>query len=421
MDAKATTPNSPILVELAQHTKNSALVIIAVAALGLAPSFSSAAGISGDLVKIGILNDQTGAYADLAGKGSVVAARMAIEDFGSTVAGKKIELVVGNHQNKADIGAAVAREWLDRDGVDMIADFSNSSVAFAVQSLAAQKNKVTIITAASTDFTGKSCTATSVQWVYNSYSNGYGLAKLLTEQGVKNWYFLTVDYAFGQAFSNDMRKAVEAGGGKVLGEIKHPLGSQDMSSFLLQAQSSKANVVAFANAGSDMAMAVKQAAEFGITPKQSLAAPAVFITDVHAMGLNAAQGLQFLSAFYWDRNDETRAWSKKFFDRHGAMPTMTQAGIYSAVGHYLKAVAAVNTDDGKAVMDKMKELPVDDMFARGGKVRADGQMIHDMYLVRVKTPAESKRPWDYYQILKTIPGDTVFKPLASTECPLVKQ
>lgn len=379
------------------------------------------AGISGDVVKIGILNDQSGTYADLAGPGSVQAARMAIEEMGGQVAGKKIELIVGNHQNKADVGAAIARSWFDQDGVDMIADFSNSSVGFAVQRLAQERGKVVLIAAASTDFTGKACTATSAQWVYNSYTNGYGLAKVLTEQQYKSWYLITVDYAFGHAFANDMRQAVQAGGGKVVGEVRHPLGTADMSSFLLQAQSSGADIIALASAGSDMTTAIKQAGEFGIMPKQALAAPAVFLTDVHSIGLEVAQNLKFVTAFYWNRNEATRAWSRQFFERHGAMPTMTHAGVYSSVLHYLKAVDAAQTDDAAAVMEKMRELPVKDVFAENGHLRADGQMVHDMYLVQVKSPEMSKEPWDYYEVLATIPGDEVFKPLAQSECPLVKQ
>lgn len=377
-------------------------------------------GISDDAVKIGILNDQSGPYADLSGQGSVAAAQMAIDEFGGTVLGKKIELLSADHQNKADIGLAKAREWFDRDGVDVVADFSNSSVGFAVQSLAKDRDKVTLIAAASSDFTGKSCSATSAQWVYTSYSNGYGLAKALVKSGYSSWFLVTVDYAFGQAFAADIRKAVSEGKGQVLGEVRHPLNTSDMSSYLLQAQSSKAKVIALASAGADMATGIKQAAEFGITD-QSLVAPIVFITDVHSLGLAAAKGLKFVTAFYWDRNEETRAWSKRFFAKRNAMPTMTQAGVYSAVRHYLRAVEAAQTDEGKAVMAKMKELPVDDIFSRNGRVRDDGLMLHDMYLVEVKQPSESKAPWDYYKILATIPADQAFPSLEQSECPLVRK
>lgn len=404
------------------HAKRVCMQFIAAGACLMASGAQVwGAGISDDVVTIGILNDQSGTYADLAGPGSVQAAKMAIEEMGGQVAGKKITLVVGNHQNKADVGAAIARSWFDRDGVDMIADFSNSSVGFAVQKLAQERGKVALIAAASTDFTGKACTPTSAQWVYNSYTNGYGLAKVLTAQQYKKWFLITVDYAFGHAFAKDMRQAVEAGGGKVVGEVRHPLNTADMSSFLLQAQSSGADIIALASAGSDMTTAIKQAGEFGIMPKQALAAPAVFLTDVHSIGLKAAQNLKFVTAFYWNRNEATRAWSRRFFERHGAMPTMTHAGVYSSVLHYLKAVDAAGTDEAVKVMEKMRALPVHDVFAENGYLRADGQMVHDMYLVRVKSPETSKEPWDYYEVLATIPGDEVFKPLAQSECPLIKQ
>jgi branched-chain amino acid transport system substrate-binding protein len=379
------------------------------------------AQVSGDVVKIGILNDQSGLYSDLAGVGSVEAARLAIEEFGGQVLGKKIELVWADHQNKADIGAGIARAWFDKDGVDAIADFSNSSVGFAVQALANERKKITLITAASSDFTGKACTPLSTQWVYNSYSNGYGLARLMTQRGLDSVYLLTVDYAFGHAFANDVRKAVTDNGGKVVGELRFPLNSSDLSSYLLQGQASKAKLIVAASAGSDMTSIVKQATEFGITPKQALAAPSVFLTDVHSMGLQAAQGLQFLTAFYWDRTAASRAWSEKFFARRKAMPTMTQAGVYSAVRHYLKAVEAAKTDDAAAVANKMRELPIKDMNIENGRVREDGQVMHDMYLVEVKKPAESKRAWDYYKVVATVPAEQAFQPLGASACPLVKK
>jgi len=379
------------------------------------------AQISGEVVKIGILNDQSGLYADLAGAGSVEAARLAVEEFGGKVLGKKIELVWADHQNKADIGAGIARAWFDKDGVDAIADFSNSSVGFAVQALANERKRITLVTAASSDFTGKACSPFSTQWVYNSYSNGYGLARLMTKRGIDSVYLLTVDYAFGHAFSNDVRKAVTDNGGKVVGEVRFPLNSSDLSSYLLQAQASKAKLIVVAAAGSDMTSTVKQASEFGITPTQALAAPSVFLTDVHSMGLQAAQGLQFLTAFYWDRTPASRAWAEKFQARRKAMPTMTQAGVYSAVRHYLKAIEAAKTDDAVAVAAKMRELPVKDMNIENGKVREDGQVMHDMFLVEVKRPAESKRAWDYYKVLATVPADQAFQPLSASACPLVKK
>lgn len=387
----------------------------------LALPAAATAQFSGDVVKIAILNDQSSLYADLSGAGSVEAARMAIEEFGGRVLGKRIELVSADHQNKADIGAGIARAWFDKDGVDVIADFSNSSVGFAVQALATERKKVTLVMAASSDFTGKNCSPLSSQWVYNSYSNGYGLARLMTQRGMDSVYLMTVDYAFGHAFANDVRKAVQDAGGKIAGEVRFPLNSTDLSSYLLQAQASKAKLIVTASAGSDMTSTVKQANEFGITTKQALAAPAVFLTDVHSLGLQAAQGLQFLTAFYWDRTEATRVWSQKFSARHKAMPTMTQAGVYSAVRHYLKAVEAAKTDDGPTVAAKMRELPVQDMYSENGRVREDGQVMHDMYLVEVKKPSESRRPWDYYKVLATVPAEQAFQPLSSSSCPLVKK
>ncbi|TDR94583.1 amino acid/amide ABC transporter substrate-binding protein (HAAT family) [Enterovirga rhinocerotis] len=372
-------------------------------------------------VKIGILNDQSGLYADLAGPGSVEAARLAIEDFGGSVLGRPVELVSADHQNKADIGAGIARLWFDKEGVDVIADFSNSAVGLAVQAIAKDKQKVTIVAAASSAFTGKACSPNSVQWVYTSRTNGYGLAKVLSARGADSWFLITVDYAFGHAFADEIRKAVTEARGKVAGEVRHPLATQDMSSYLLAAQASKAKVIALASAGSDMTTTVKQASEFGVAGGATIVTPIVFLTDVHAMGLKAAQGLQFLTAFYWDRDEASRAFAKRFYDRHKAMPTMTQAGIYSSVLHYLKAVKAAGTNDASAVMAKMREIPVSDAFAPKGFVREDGQMIHDMYLVEVKKPEESKGPWDYYKVLATVPGEEVFQRLSESECPLVKK
>jgi len=397
------------------------LSILAVLAALIFPTAERADAGSDDApVKIGVLNDQSGLYADLAGPGSVEAARMAIEDFGGPLLGRPIELVSADHQNKADVGAAIARTWYDQDGVDVTVDFSNSSVALAVEIITKEKQKITLITAASSAIIGKACTPNAEQWVYNSRS-GYSLARVLTERGLKTWFLVTVDYAFGHAFADDIRKAVTDAGGSVLGEVRHPLNTADMSSFLLQAQSSKAQAIAFASAGSDMTTAVKQAGEFGIAQHAALVAPIVFITDVHAMGLKAAQGLQFITAFYWDRDDESRAFAKRFYERRKAMPTMTQAGVYSAVLHYLRAVKAANTKDASAVMAKMRELPVKDAFTHNGWLREDGQMMHDMYLVEVKKPEESKGPWDYYKVVEKIPAEKLFQPLESSDCPLVKK
>ncbi|WP_375781227.1 ABC transporter substrate-binding protein [Bradyrhizobium sp. ma5] len=378
------------------------------------------AAMSDNVIRIGVLNDRSGAYADLGGEGSVIAAKMAAEEFGNSIGGVPIEIVSADHQNKPDIGLGIVRRWFDTEKVDAVADISNSGVGFAVTALAKERNKIVLNASASSDFTGKACTRTSFQWVYTSYTNGYGLARALTAQKLDSWFLITVDYSFGHAFAADMRRAVESGGGKVIGEVRHPLNTADFSSVLLQAQASGAKVIALANAGADMTNSVKQAAEFGITRGQALVAPTVFLTDVDAMGLAAAQNLQFVTAYYWDRDAESRAWANRFFEKVGRMPTMTQAGVYSAVRHYLRAVQAANSDDGLAVAAKIRELPVTDAFARG-MVRTDGQFVHDMYLARVKTPAASSRRWDYYDIVATIPAEQAFRPLGEGGCELVSQ
>ncbi|THD46761.1 MAG: ABC transporter substrate-binding protein [Bradyrhizobium sp.] len=378
------------------------------------------AQISDNVVKIGVLNDQSGLYADLGGPGSVVAARMAVEDAGGTVLGKPVEIVVADHQNKSDVGAAVAREWFEVGKVDMAIGFDHSAVALAVEQLAADKNRIAIAGAVgSTAFTGKSCTPTEASWIYDSYALTTSLAKAIVAEGRDTWFFITVDYAFGHSLEADATAAVKAAGGKVLGSVRHPLNTADFSSYLLQAQASGAKVVAFANGGGDMVNATKQANEFGLTKNQTIVSLLVFISDVHSMELQAAQGLKFVTAFYWDRDEETRAWSKRFFERQGRMPTMPQAAVYSAIRHYLAAIAAAGTDEAKAVMAKMRERPVNDFYVRNGHLREDGRLVHDMYFAQVKTPSESKGPWDYYKILATIPGDQAFRPLAEGGCPLV--
>lgn len=378
------------------------------------------AQISDNVVKIGVMNDQSGLYADLGGPGSVVAARMAAEDAGGSVLGKPIEIVAADHQNKADVGVAVARRWFESEAVDMAIGFDNSSVALAVEQLAAEYNKIAIAGAVgSTAFTGKNCTANEASWVYDSYALTTSLAKSIVAEGRDTWFFITVDYAFGHSMEADATAAVQAAGGKVLGSVRHPLNTSDFSSYLLQAQASGAKVVALANGGGDMVNTVKQANEFGLTKKQSLVSMLVFISDVHSMQLQAAQGLKFVTAFYWDRDDETRSWSKRFFGKQGKMPTMAQASVYSAVRHYIDSIKAAGTDEAKAVMAKMRELPVNDFYVKNGHVREDGRLVHDMLFVQVKTPAESKGPWDYYKILGTVPGDQAFRPLAEGGCPLV--
>ena len=393
--------------------------VVAVASLCLSSSLAGAQ-ISNDVVRIGVLNDQSGLYADLGGPGSVTAARMAAEDAGGKVLGKPIDIVFADHQNKADIGVAVARRWFETEGVDMAIGFDNSSVALAVEQLAAEHNRIAIAGAVgSTAFTGKNCTKNEASWVYDSYALTTSLAKSIVAEGRDTWFFITVDYAFGHSMEADATTAVQAAGGKVLGSVRHPLNTSDFSSYLLQAQASGAKVVALANGGGDLVNTVKQANEFGLGKKQSLVSLLIFISDVHSMQLQAAQGLKFITAFYWDRDDDTRAWSKRFFDKQGRMPTMAQASVYSAVKHYIAAIAAAGTDEAKAVMAKMRELPVNDFYVKNGHVREDGRLVHDMLFAQVKTPAESSKPWDYYKILAAIPGDQAFRPLSEGGCPLV--
>src|SRR5690349_22008758 len=392
----------------------SAFAILVIAASG------ASAQVSDNLVRIGVMNDQSGLYADLGGPGSVIAARMASEDAGGTVLGKPNDIVVADHQNKADVGVAIARRWFESEGVDLAIGFDNSAVALGVEQLAAQYNRIAIAGAVgSTAFTGKNCTANEASWIYDSYALTTSLARSTVAEGRDSWFFITVDYTFGHSLEADASAAVIAAGGKVLGSVRHPLNTSDFSSYLLQAQSSGANVVAFANGGGDMVNAIKQANEFGLTKNQTMVTLLVFISDVHSMQLQAAQGLKFVTAFYWDRNDDSRAWSKRFFDRNGRMPTMAQASIYSAVRHYIASIKAAGTDEAKAVMAKMRELPVNDFYVKNGHVREDGRLVHDMLFAQVKTPAESTKPWDYYKILGTIPGDQAFRPLSEAGCPLV--
>jgi branched-chain amino acid transport system substrate-binding protein len=378
------------------------------------------AQISDDVVRIGVLNDQSSLYADAGGPGTVTAARMAVEDAGGTVLGKPVEVVFADHQNKADIGANIARQWFDTGGVDMAIGFDNSAVALAVEQLAAEHNRIAIAGAVgSTAFTGKSCTATEASWIYDSYALTTSLARSIVAEGRDTWFFITVDYTFGHSLEADATSAVKAAGGKVLGSVRHPLNTSDFSSYLLQAQASGAKVVAFANGGGDMINATKQANEFGLMKNQTMVSLLVTIADVHSMELKAAQGLKFVTAFYWDRNEETRAWSKRFFARQGRMPTMAQASAYSAVRHYIGAIAAAGTDEAKAVMAKMREMPVNDFYAKNGRLREDGRMVHDMYFAQVKKPSESTGPWDYYNMLGVIPGDQAFRSLADGGCPVV--
>src|ERR1700689_3702081 len=377
------------------------------------------AQVSDGIVRIGVLNDQSGLYAYLGGPGSVIAAKMAVEDVGGSVIGKPVDVIFADHQNKADIGAAIARQWFDAEKVDLAIGFDNSAVALAVEQLAAEHNRIAIAGAVgSTAFTGKACTPTEASWLYDSYALTTSLAKSIVAEGRDTWFFITADYAFGHSLEADATSAVVAAGGKVLGSVRHPLNTADFSSYLLQAQASGAKVVAFANAGGDMVNATKQAHEFGLTKNQTMVSLLVVITDIHSMELQAAQGLKFVTAFYWDRDEETRAWSKRFFERQGRMPTMPQASVYSAIRHYLGAIAAAGTDEARAVMAKMRERPVNDFYVKGGGLSEDGRLDHDMYLAQVKKPSESTKPWDYYKILGTIPGDQAFRSLADSGCPL---
>ncbi|MBN9236468.1 MULTISPECIES: ABC transporter substrate-binding protein [Phyllobacteriaceae] len=386
-------------------------------------SFPAAAQqFSDNKVKIGILNDQSGVYADFGGKWSYEAAKMAVEDFGGKVKGVPIEVVTADHQNKADIASNIARQWYDTEQVDAIMELTTSSVALAVQGISQEKKKIDIVTGAATsDLTGKSCSPYGFHWAYDTHALAVGTGGALVQQGGDTWFFLTADYAFGYSLEEQTSKFVTSKGGKVLGSVRHPLATTDYSSFLLQAQSSGAKVIGLANAGLDTANAIKQAAEFGIVAGgQRMAALLFTLAEVHGLGLEAAQGLTLTEGFYWDRDDQSRAWAKKFFDRTGRMPNMIQAGTYSAVLQYLKAVDKAGTDETEAVAKNLHEMPVEDVFARGGKVGANGRMIHDMYLMEVKKPSESKQPWDYYKVLATIPGDEAYIKPAESGCPLVK-
>jgi len=379
--------------------------------------------ISGDTVKIGVLNDRSGLYADLGGEGSAVAARMAAEEMGGKVLGKTIEVIVADHQNKPDIGSNVARQWIDQDGVDVIVDVPNSGVALAVQEVTKTKQKVFLALGPATSrLTGDACSPYTFHWAYDTYALAVGTGRTIVEQGGKKWFFLTADYAFGHQLEADTSAVVKKAGGTVVGAVRHPLNTADFSSFLLQAQGSGADIIGMANAGGDTINTIKQASEFGLqqSGKQKLAGLLLFLSDVHALGLQVSQGLELTTGYYWDLNDDTRGWAKKYMEKTGKMPTMVQAGTYSAVRHYLKAIEAAGTDEGPAVAEKMRATPVNDSFAKNGKILGNGRMVHDMYLARVKKPADSKGPWDYYQIIKTIPGDEAFQNPKESGCPLTK-
>jgi branched-chain amino acid transport system substrate-binding protein len=374
------------------------------------------------VLRVGIITDMSGQYSDGNGKGSVIAAQMAAEEIGGTVAGRKISIISGDHQNKPDVATGIVRDWIDNKGVDVVAEGVNSAVALAVQNLTRERKKIFLISGAgSSDITGKECSPTSVQWTYDTYAASNATAKAVVKRGDDSWFFLTADYAFGQALERDASRAVTAAGGKVVGSVRHPFSTADFSSFLLQAQASGAKVLALANAGSDFSTAVSQAAEFNIQKSMKLVALQVTLTDVPALGLANAHDLLFTDSFYWDRTPETRAFSQEFYKRHGAMPTSYQAGVNSALRHYFKAVAATNSVESDKVMAWMRANPVNDFFAQGGKVREDGRMVHDMYLMRIKKPEESKQKWDLYENLAIVPGDEAFRPMADGGCPYVKK
>jgi branched-chain amino acid transport system substrate-binding protein len=405
--------------------KRTVSLLLPLVLLSLPSAGGAADKISDGVVKIGVMTDMTGFYSDLSGPGSVLAVKMAVHDFGGKVLGKPVEVIAADHQNKADIASSTARKWFDEEKVDIIVDLPNSGTGFAVVPVATEKKKITILsTTASTPFTGEKCTAYNIHYTYNNWMLANGTGREVVRNGGDTWFFITADYVFGKSLESDTSDVVKASGGKVLGFARHPQNSSDFSSYLLQAQASGAKVIGMANAGGDTINTIKQAKEFGITPKQTLAGLLVFISDVHSLGLDTAKGMYLTTSFYWDTDDQTRAWSRKFQNhpdnKKKAMPTMTQAGLYSAVTHYLKAVQAVGTDDADPVITKMKATPVNDFFAKG-VIGPDGLHRHDAFLVQVKTPAESKGPWDYYKILKKIPAAEAFPSVEAQKCPLVKK
>jgi branched-chain amino acid transport system substrate-binding protein len=396
--------------------------VLWAAAAAVALSAGGAAAQSGGPVKIGVLNDMSGLYADIGGKGSVEAAKMAAEDAGN-VLGQPVQVISGDHQNKPDIGANIARQWYDTDGVDVITDVPTSSVALAINEVSREKKKLALWSGpATSDLTGPKCNPYAASWVYDTYALAHVTGSAVVKSGGDSWFFITADYAFGHALERDTADVVKAAGGKVVGQVNVPLSTPDFSSFLLQAQASKAKIIGLANAGGDTINSIKQGAEFGIVEGgQKFAGLLMFITDVHSLGLKTAQGLQLSGPFYWDMNDETRAFSKRFADRMGRPPTMVHAGTYSAMHHYLEAVKAIGTKDPDKVMAKMRATPINDFMTKSGKLREDGRVIRKMYLFEVKKPSESKGPWDYYKLIQTVPGDQAFRPLDKGDCPLLKK
>ncbi|MES2258886.1 MAG: ABC transporter substrate-binding protein [Pseudomonadota bacterium] len=399
--------------------KASATAAAVVCAMGI--SCAAQAQVSGDTIKIGFLTDMSGLYSDIDGLGGAEAIKMAIADAGVVIAGKKVEFVSADHQNKADIAASRAREWFDQQGVDLLIGGTNSGANLAMAKVAAEKKKVFIsIGAGSARLTNEECTPYTVHYAYDTVALARGTGGAISKQGGKNWYFMTADYAFGQSLEKDTADVVKASGGKVLGSVKHPLSASDFSSFLLQAQSSGAQILGLANAGGDAINSIKAANEFGITKKMKLAGLLIFINDVHSLGLNTTQGMYLTDGWYWDMNADTRAWSKRYFEKMKKEPSMLQAADYSATTSYLKAVKAVGSDDADKVMAQLKKTPINDMFTKNGVIRQDGRMVHDMYLMEVKKPSESKYPWDYYKVAATIPGDQAYVTKAESKCALWK-
>jgi branched-chain amino acid transport system substrate-binding protein len=401
--------------------RNGILRAAMIAAMLAAGTTARAEGISDGTVRIGVLTDMTGVFSDLGGAGAVTAAQMAIDDYvASEKPPFKIELVSADHQNKPDIATGIARQWYDTGGVDLITDVINSGVALAVSSVAESKNRMLIVTGSgSTRLTNEQCSPYTISYTWDTYSFANGQARIVKSLGLDTWYLVAVDYALGKSLVAEASEAVTRNGGKIAGTVYHPISTTDLSSFLLQAQGSKAKVIGFANAGADLLNSIKAAKDFNITPGQAIVPLVGTITEVNALGAAAAQGMYLVEPFYWDLDDLSRQWSKRFFDKFGKMPNFVQAGAYSAVTNYLKAVQAEKTDDAAAVMKRLKTIPIDDMFARNGKIRADGRMVHDMYLVQVKAPSDVKEKWDYYNVKETIPADEAFQPLSTSKCRLV--
>jgi branched-chain amino acid transport system substrate-binding protein len=401
--------------------KAKAMTVAVAAACVAGFGAPASAQVSGDVIKIGLITDMSGVYADVDGPGGAEAVKMAIADLGGAINGKKIEFLIADHQNKADIAASKAREWFDQQGVDMLLGGTNSATGLAMAKVAAEKKKVFFsIGAATSRLTNEECTSYTVHYAYDTVALARGTGGAIVKQGGKDWYFLTADYAFGASLEKDTADVVKTNGGKVVGGVRHPLSASDFSSFLLQAQSSKAQILGLANAGGDTINSIKAANEFGVTKSMKLAGLLMFITDVHSLGLNLTQGMYLTDGWYWDLNNETRAWSKKYFEKMKKMPSMLQAADYSATTQYLNAVKATGTDDPDKVMAQLKKTKINDLFAKNGVVRPDGRMVHDMYLMEVKKPSDSKYPWDYYKVVQTIPGDQAYMTKAESKCALWK-